>query len=122
MLLDPSAGAEGALRLDLPGGMSAEDVADALESALAAEPVERILIVIGDEEAGIASRDALARLSPTVRAYGDGAGATLPGESLRYRLLRYSCGTCGAQARRVHVDPRDPPQCPNGHGPMDAAS
>ncbi|MEV3993795.1 hypothetical protein AB0J57_33420 [Streptomyces sp. NPDC049837] len=117
LLFDPSAPADGAVRLDLPGGLTLEDAAGALEALLAAEAVEYVLVVVDGRPVGATSRSWLVRIGATgMRSLGDGAGATLPGESLRYRLLRYTCGTCRAEIRRVHVDPRDPPACPNGHG------
>lgn len=120
LLFDPSASAGGAVRLDLPGDLTVEDTAAALEALLASEAVECVLLVVDGRPAGVSSRSWLARLGASgLRSLGDGAGATLPGESLRYRLLRYTCGTCGAEVRRIHVDPRDLPMCPNGHGRLE---
>lgn len=120
MLFDPSAPTDGTVRLDIPGGLTLEDAASALEALLASEAVEYVLVAVDGRPVGVTSRSWLIRIgAANMRSLGAGAGATLPGESLRYRLLRYTCGTCNAEIRRVHVDPRDPPACPNGHGVLE---
>ncbi|MFF5976962.1 hypothetical protein ACFY7C_36225 [Streptomyces sp. NPDC012769] len=120
LLFDPSAPIDGTVRLDIPAGLTLEDAASALEALLAAEAVEYVLVVVDGRPVGVTSRRWLIRIgAASMRSLGDGAGATLPGESLRYRLLRYTCGMCNAEIRRVHVDPRDPPTCPNGHGVLE---
>jgi len=79
-----------------------------------------VAVVVGGDFVGVSSRARLQALgSAVIRSMGDGAGATLPGSSLRYRILRFRCVTCGAQIRRIHVDARAMPTCPNGHGPME---
>ncbi|ROP36436.1 hypothetical protein [Saccharothrix texasensis] len=49
-----------------------------------------------------------------------GAGATLPGESTRYVVLRFACETWETTSYRVHVGMSGAPECPNGHGPTEA--
>ncbi|MBO3748372.1 hypothetical protein J5X84_20040 [Streptosporangiaceae bacterium NEAU-GS5] len=109
------------VRLDLAAGSSVQDAAEALEALLADDvSVDGVVVVVGGEVVGATSRGRLIRLgSAVLRSIGDGAGATLPGESLHYRIVRFACATCGSQARRVHVDPRAAPVCPNGHGIME---
>lgn len=117
ILLDPNASADPPITLDLPRGV---DVAEALEALLVAEPrVEEVKIVVDAEEIGVSSRGRVAELTGSDhRLIGDGDGAALPGWSAKYRLLRFTCPACSAEVRRVHVDERNPPQCPNGHGPL----
>jgi hypothetical protein len=33
--------------------------------------------------------------------------------------LRFRCPICGAALRRIHIDRRAMPLCPNGHGPLE---
>ncbi|MEV7964615.1 hypothetical protein AB0O34_01350 [Sphaerisporangium sp. NPDC088356] len=121
MLLDDTPDDPGLVRLDLPPGSSVLDATEALESLLADDAsIEYAVLVVGDQVAGVSSRSRLVRLgSAVLRSLGDGAGATLPGESLRYRIIRFACATCGSATRRVHLDPRMTPTCPQGHGPME---
>lgn len=121
VLLDATPVDPGFVRLDLAPGSTVVDAAEALEAVLADDTsVEHAVLVVDGQVVGVSGRARLLRLgSAVLRSLGDGAGATLPGESLRYRVVRYCCGTCAAQARRVHVDPRTPPVCSQGHGPME---
>jgi hypothetical protein len=124
LLLDPRAGSPGAPRLhvvDLPADLPVEDAAVALEAVFADDATARtVLLLVGDHEVGVSSRERLIDLgSAVLRSPGDGDGATLPGSSLRYRILRYRCPKCAAVVRRIHVDSRDAPRCPNGHGQLE---
>ncbi|MGW1618578.1 hypothetical protein [Streptomyces sp. NPDC002172] len=97
------------------------DAAQILETAYRAEPTLDCLdIVLGDTTLGVTTRDHLNRLGLTpVRALGDGDAATLPGESTRYVVLRFRCTTCSTTVRRLHLDPRELPACPRGHGELE---
>ncbi|WP_424535854.1 hypothetical protein ACOZ38_38380 [Sphaerisporangium viridialbum] len=121
VLLDDTPDDPGFVRLDLPAGSSVLDATEALEAVLADDAsMESAVLVVGDRFVGVSSRSRLVRLgSAVLRSIGDGAGATLLGESLRYRIIRFACATCDSATRRVHVDPRTPPMCPRGHGPME---
>ena len=121
-VLDESASPTGELPvLDLAAGTDVGEAANALEAFFVDDTAaEEVVIQVADEIVGVSSRETLALLGSTVvRGVGDGAGATLPGASLRYRIPRFACPSCDAAARRIHVDHRDLPMCPNGHGPME---
>lgn len=86
------------------------------------EPAVSVLALsIDNNELAVTSRDHLDRLGrAAIRGHGDGDGATLPGESTRYALLRFVCATCKSTAYQVHVGMSGAPMCPNNHGPMEA--
>ncbi|MFG3023843.1 hypothetical protein ACGFZQ_35815 [Streptomyces sp. NPDC048254] len=107
--------------LDLPPGFGAVEAADALESLFVTDrELHEVALGVGGEIVGVTTRTYLDSLGRAVlRSLGDGDGATLPGESLRYEILRYRCSTCGAEERRIHVDERSAPVCPNGHGALE---
>ena len=121
ILHDAGADAAAALTLALPPESSIDTVADVLEQLYAADPaVDVVAVRVGPDLAMVTSRahiDAL--VAPARWAHGAGDGATLPGESARYRLLRLRCPACGAEQARLHLDPGDPPVCAAGHGPLD---
>ncbi len=122
LLLDPRAGARTDLPVvDLPADWPVADAALALEAVFADDATTpAVLLMVGDREIGVSSRDRLVDLgSAVLRSPGDGDGATLPGASLRYRILRFRCPVCATVARRIHVDPREAPSCPNGHGQLE---
>jgi hypothetical protein len=121
LLLDESADGARSPILELPEGSTVVDAGDALEALFAADrDTPAAVIKIGDDVVGVSSRARLVELgSSLLRSVGDGDGATLPGASLRYRILYFRCPTCGARVRRIHVDPRTPPECPNHHGAME---
>ncbi|MFC1401864.1 MULTISPECIES: hypothetical protein [Streptacidiphilus] len=106
--------------LDLPPESDAVDAADALEAFFVDDTeATTVEVTVADAVLGTSSRDHLLAIgSPGLRTLGDADGATLPGESLRYRILRFECDTCHAVIRRIHVDRRSMPQCPNGHDRM----
>jgi hypothetical protein len=107
--------------LDLPADCQVADAAVALEAVFADDAaLTAALLVVGDSQVGVSSRDRLVNLGSVVlRSAGDGEGATLPGASLRYRIVRFRCAACEARVRRIHVDPRATPQCTNGHGDLE---
>jgi hypothetical protein len=121
ILMDGSAVRNDLPVLELPLDYSATDAADALEALFATDPtMNRVVVLVGDYVAGVSSRDHLRRIgSAVLRSLGEGDRATLPGESMRYRILRFRCSNCGAVRQRVHLDTRSVPLCPNGHGAME---
>ncbi|WP_405706378.1 hypothetical protein OG264_04120 [Streptomyces xanthophaeus] len=122
MLVDPRAESEGAPRLELPAGTSLDDAAEALGRVLAAhELLDRVLLVVGDEEAGATSRSyARIVLGITPRGPGDEARATVPGESTRFSVIAFRCASCGSRAYTAFYDDRYRPVCRTGdHGPME---
>lgn len=123
LLLDRAATRVGAELLDLPEGSDVITVAHALESLLLSVPaVESVVLVVGNHEVGVSSRQHVRQLGATrIRDLGDGDGAVLPGESVRYEIVRFHCPVCGNALRRIHVDSRSAPDCPRGHGPMSTA-
>ncbi|MEU1407894.1 hypothetical protein ABZ471_37185 [Streptomyces sp. NPDC005728] len=116
-----TAGTAGDDILHLMPDTTVTDAARILETVYRAEPaLDRVDIVLGNTTIGVATRDHLNRLGLTpVRALGDGDAATLPGESTRYVVLRFRCTTCSTTVRRLHLDPREPPACPRGHGELE---
>jgi len=101
--------------LDLAEAATAEDAAEALDHLLATDrAVQYLGVLVGGEKAGIASR---AHLWHLARAFDDAAGRELPGEP-DYELVAWDCPVCSARVWRVHTDPRHPPGCPNGCGPL----
>jgi len=120
VLLDPSAPAEGAPVLDLQDGLDVAEVAAILEVLFVTETgLDRIVLVIGGRAVGVSSRRHIA--PPTLRGVGDGDGATLPGYSTGYEILRFRCPRCQTVVRRLQVDPREMLSCPEGHGPLELA-
>jgi hypothetical protein len=121
ILLDGSTADDDLPVLDLPPDCLATEAAAALESFFVDDTsATRVIVSMGEHVAGISSREHLQRIgSAVLRSIGEGDGATLPGESLQYRILRFRCSVCGAERRRIHLDRRSMPLCPNGHGPLD---
>lgn len=119
--MDRAADAAGLAVLDLDAGCDVRVAAYALEAYFDDDrEAEAVVVMVGGAVVGVSSRSRLRAIgSEPARAVGEGAGATLPGRSLRYRILRFACRTCAAQARRIHVDNRTAPVCPDGHGPME---
>ncbi|MEV4021067.1 hypothetical protein AB0J35_62410 [Nonomuraea angiospora] len=82
-----------------------------------------MILQIGGQEVGATSRQRIEQLAGRrLRSIGDGDGASLPGESASYEFLRFRCGTCGRRVRRIHIDERDLPRCPQGHGVLERES
>ncbi len=119
-LLDPSAAAEGAPELDLLDGLDVIEVAEILEGLFVTETdLDRVVLVIGGRTVGVSSRRQI--VEPPLRGVGEGDGATLPGYSTRYVILRFRCPRCQTVVLRLQVDPREPLSCPNGDGPLELA-
>lgn len=121
ILLDGSTADDDLPVLELSGDCSATNAAAALESFFVDDTTaDRVVVSLGGQAIGVSSRDHLRRLgSAVLRSIGEADGATLPGESLQYRILRFRCPICGAALRRIHIDRRAMPLCPNGHGPLE---
>lgn len=125
-LVDPDAEPEEAAdtdptaRFDLPPTTPPGEGAAMLEDLFATYgELERVLLSVGGTAVGVCTREFLRELGAEVyRGVGDGDGATLPGESTRYRLLTFGCAVCPHLTFRVHIDERDIPQCPDGHGAL----
>ncbi|MEU4194179.1 hypothetical protein AB0E69_19955 [Kribbella sp. NPDC026611] len=110
---------EGAPRLELPEQFPVLSAAEVMEELFRAEDsVDSVAIVVGSDVIGGAGRGHV-ELVEEERAVGTGDGASLPGYSSAYELLTFLCAECGSVTYRLHVDPRDPPLCVNGHGAMD---
>lgn len=116
ILLEP-----GLARVTLSPDASPGEVAEALDAMFAAEPaLTYATLEIGGQVLGVTSRDVLTRLREQVAPRGDpgaGDGATLPGHSTGYVVLRFRCPNCAEERRLLFVD--DTPICPAGHGPME---
>jgi hypothetical protein len=118
-------GAEpGPVRVTVPADAGPGEVAEALDTMFAAEPaLTRVTLEVGDQVVGVTSRDVLARLRARAKDAGRGAdpgagdGATLPGHSTNYVVLRFRCPVCAGERRLLFVD--DIPTCPAGHGAME---
>ena len=123
MLVDPLAEAEGAPRLELPGGISLDAAAEAIAALLDTDPrVERFVLVVGGEVAGATSRT-YARtvlMAQPPRGPGDEVRAGTLGESTRFTVIAFRCAICGRCAYTAFYDDRFRPVCEiAGHGPME---
>ncbi|GAA4468527.1 hypothetical protein GCM10023170_082660 [Phytohabitans houttuyneae] len=120
VLFDRDADERDAVRLSVPASTDVAIVAEVVEKIFAAEPgIDRAALYVDGQLAGVMSRHRLAELvEGSFRGIGDADGATLPGVSSRYQVIRFQCRTCGAEERRIHVDPRSAPNCSSGHGAM----
>lgn len=123
-ILLESAAEPGLVPVSVPASASPGEVAEALEAMFAAEPeLARVNLEVGDQVLGTTGRAVLAQLrerSQQARGSADpgaGDGATLPGHSTAYVVLRFRCRSCAAERRLLFVD--DTPTCPNGHGAME---
>lgn len=77
-------------------------------------PVEAVTVTVGGRPVGVVTRRALRSAEGTAAEPGAGERLEPLGDSTRYRLLVFTCRTCGATAHRVHHDPRDLPRCDHG--------
>ncbi len=114
VLIDPSPDDGPAVVLTLPP-LSVEDVAEAVDALLAAEPeTQAIDLVIAGERIGRATRR---HLGGARRHTGAGDGATLPGYTAKYRIIVLRCAEpgCGDTIRRIHIDEDRLPACAAGH-------
>jgi len=118
VLVDPSAPVEGAPELDLQDGLDVAEVAEILEALFIAETaLDRVALVIGGRTVGVSSRRHIAQ--PPLRGVGNSDGATLPGYSTQFEILRFRCPRCQSVVLRLQVDPREMLSCPQGHGPLE---
>src|SRR5690606_21584734 len=115
-----AAGSDRTALLDLPPATPPGEGAAMLEELFATHgELQRVRLSVGGTVVGVCTREFLRELgAETYRGVGDGDGATLPGESARYRLLTYGCAVCPHLTYRVHIDERDTPRCPDGHGEL----
>ncbi|HKS99394.1 MAG TPA: hypothetical protein VJT31_07675 [Rugosimonospora sp.] len=119
ILNDPRATAGTRVTLALPGQTPVEEAADVLDEVFRTQPGLSVIAVrVGADTAAVTSRARVRALRAPQRDPGAGDGATLPGESHRYRLLRLRCAVCGAEELHLHLDPDAPPSCPHGHGAL----
>lgn len=123
VLVDPRARDEGASLLLLPAGTALNDVAEALGRLLGAEePLDRLLLIVGDERVGATSSAYLRTVlgMQAVRGPGDEVRAAAPGESTRFSVIAFRCAVCGSSAYTAFYDDRYRPVCRTGeHGPME---
>lgn len=120
VLLDPAASPAGAAALDLPAGLPVLEAAEALEALFQQHRLDLVAVSVGGRCLGATTRRLVQPPDP-IRGIDAGDGPTLAGYSSAYELLEFRCGSCTAVTYRLHVDPRDPPACPNGHGPLSPA-
>lgn len=119
-MLDRDQADDGVPRLELPDGIAVLDAAVALEELFDSDSaLEQVAVVVGSVVVGGTSRTHVLLSEEQDRTVGDGDGATLPGYSSQYELLTFVCGTCGRVTYRLHLDPREVPVCPDGHGALE---
>ncbi|GAA3551522.1 hypothetical protein [Kribbella ginsengisoli] len=107
-------------RVELPMGFEVLRAADVLEELFTTESrLDAVALVVGDEVVGGTSRDHVLVPVEEERSVGTGDGATLPGYSATYELLKFVCAECGRVTYRLQVDPRDEPRCVDGHGALE---
>lgn len=115
------------VRVSVTTEARAGDVAEALDEMFTAEPdLDRVTLVVDGQVLGVSSRSVLATLrmsterlrAPMGDDAGVGDGATLPGHSTGYVVLRFRCATCDTENRLLFVD-GGAPDCPEGHGVME---
>ncbi|MEU8080744.1 hypothetical protein AB0B31_35460 [Catellatospora citrea] len=114
VLIDPSPDNGPAVVLVLPR-LGVEDVAEAVDAVLAAEPdVRAIDLVVGGDPVGRTTRR---HLGGARRHTGVGDGATLPGYTAKYRIIVLRCAEpeCDKEIRRIHIDEDQLPACTAGH-------
>jgi hypothetical protein len=125
LLVDTAADVVGARVMHVPEGTSVVQVVTAVEEMLLRDPaVESVLVMASGRAVVLTSRSLLERrfgLGSVTRRIGDGDGATLPGASTRFRLLRYRCAEpgCGGVGYGAYHDERERPPCRRCGRPMD---
>jgi hypothetical protein len=121
VLFDPDAPA--ALELvAVPTTATLNDVQNRLESYFGTPgAADAVRLVAAGEFLGVVSRRSLGPLGMTAGdsgspyEIGGGERLALPGFSTRYRLLRFRCRQCAAEAFWMHYDTRGLPVCGKGH-------
>ena len=83
---------------------------------------DAVTLVAAGERLGVVSRKSLGPPGMTAGAdsgsayeLGGGERLVLPGLSTHYKLLRFRCGQCSAEAFAIHYDTRNLPACEHGH-------
>ncbi|GAA0625134.1 hypothetical protein GCM10010174_50540 [Kutzneria viridogrisea] len=122
-LLDKDVPAGDPVRVAVTSEAAGGVVAERLLDLFRAEPgLDRVALAVDGQVIGTVTRDRLldlaARVEEGTRSAGDGDGATLPGRSTGYVLLRFRCASCPAEVRLLFLDD-SPPRCPEGHGSME---
>ncbi|MFF5225063.1 hypothetical protein [Dactylosporangium sp. NPDC000521] len=115
MLVDPLATGHCDQWLDLPETSRAGDAAALLDLLFGTDDtLDLVVLRVGTVRHGTASRRLL---RGGAKGIDDAAGQTLPGHP-RYELIDWRCPVCQTLVWRIHADPRRPPECPEGCGPM----
>jgi hypothetical protein len=109
--------------LDIPADVKidVDELGSILHEAFAADQtLSAVSLRDGQTILGTVSRERLEFLKGPSRSAADGDGFQLPGESTRYRLLRYRCRTagCGVVELRLVLRPQEILECPAAHGPL----
>lgn len=83
---------------------------------------DAVTLVAAGEHLGVVSRKSLGPLGMTAGdsgagpyEVGGGERLALPGLSARYKLLKFRCRRCSAEAFWMHYDTRGLPACGKGH-------
>lgn len=122
VLFDPDAPAASEL-VAVPATATFNDVQNRLEKYFRTPgAANAVTLVAAGERLGIVSRKSLGPPGmtagdPSTAAYGvgDGERLALPGLSTRYKLLKFRCRQCSAEAFGMHYDTRGLPACGQGH-------
>lgn len=121
VLFDPGAPAAADL-VAVPDTATFNDVQRRLEKYFRMPgAADAVTLVVAGERLGVVSRKSLGRPGMTAGetggAYelGGGERLGLPGFSRRYKLLRFRCRQCTAEALGIHYDTRGLPACEQGH-------
>ncbi|MEU7587275.1 hypothetical protein AB0A95_13345 [Micromonospora sp. NPDC049230] len=113
VLIDPHAPAAIADWLDLPATKDVYAVADVAEYLLdISTDLTYLGLLVDHIHVGTINRSVV---DEPVKSLDAAAGQLLPGQP-HYELVQWRCRTCDTRLWRIHVDPRDPPTCPNNCG------
>jgi hypothetical protein len=117
VLLDPDAPAA-AEQLSVTDVYTVTDVEIRLRDYFGKhDACDAVTLLLGAEVLGVATRKRLELSSgtaadPAIGAeVGGGERSMLPGVSTRYKLLRFRCRRCQAEAHRIYYDARELPTC-----------
>jgi hypothetical protein len=121
VLLDPDAPAA-AEQLSVTDVYTVNDVEIRLRDYFGKhDACDAVTLLLNAELLGVATRKRLelsgrTAADPAIGAeVGAGERGTLPGVSTRYKLLRFRCKRCQAEAHRIHYDARELPTCGEHH-------